>query len=115
MSTSQTLTVSTSGGTAILPGGYQIIDYQFPPTNYQAAPVPTQDTEDCSGGAATALSMTSAERLAIIPDPGELIWDTTIHVLFVGDGQTQGGIMVEGGGSGGDFTSVTFWQRINNN
>lgn len=54
--------------------------------------------------------MSSGERLAMVPGSGELIWDTTLHMLFVGDGTTAEGIMVEGGGSGGAFTSVTFWQ-----
>ena len=103
------IALTTSGGIAILPNDDRIIDYEFPPTNYQAAPVPTEDTEECNGGS-TATPMASAERLAFIPEPGQLIWDTTIGMLFVGNGTTPGGIVVEGGGSGGDFTSVTFWQ-----
>ena len=103
------IALTTSGGIAILPNDDRIIDYEFPPTNYQAAPVPTEDTEDI--GAAVAISMTAAERTAITPIPGELIWDTTYNTLFVGDGITPGGTAVEGGGSsGGDFTSVTYWE-----
>lgn len=103
-------TPTTQSGIAILPDGYKIINYDFPPTNCQAAPVPTEDTEECACGAATAISMSSGERFAMVPGSGELILDTTLHMLFVGDGTTAEGIMVEGGGSGGDFTSVTFWQ-----
>ena len=102
--------LNNAGGAAVITDPWYVINYEFPPTNYQSAPQPTEDTEECTGGAATAVSMTSAERMAMVPAQGELIWDTTIGMLFVGDGTTPGGIVVEGGGSGGDFTSVTFWQ-----
>ena len=99
--------LNNAGGAAVINDPWYVISYQFPPTNYQAAPQPTEDTEDTS---AAAKPMPSSERVSFVPKPGELIWDTTIGMLFVGDGTTPGGIVVEGGGSGGDFTSVTFWQ-----
>ena len=110
MSSDNTLTKTNSGGVVVLPDDYRIIDYEFPPTNYQAAPQPTEDTEDSS---ATATPMSAADRLAFTPKPGVLIWDTTIGMLFVGDGVTPGGIVVEGGGSGGDFTRVVFHDPAN--
>ena len=101
---------STPGDPAIITDPSYVIDYEFPPTNYQHAPVPTEDTEDSS---ATATPMSAADRLAFTPKPGVLIWDTTIGMLFVGDGVTPGGIVVEGGGSGGDFTRVVFHDPAN--
>lgn len=101
--------LNNAGGAAVINDSWSVISYQFPPTNYQSAPQPTEDTEDGAGGAATAISMTADERVAMVPAQGELIWDTTIGMLFVGDGTTPGGIVLEGG-SGGDFTSVTFWK-----
>ena len=106
MSLPNTLTQTSSGGTAILPDtGYRVIDYDFPPTNYQSAPQPTLDTDET-----VASPMPADRRATVILEPGALVWDTTLHMLFVGDGVTKGGVMVEGGGSGGDFTQVTFWQ-----
>ena len=67
---------------------------------------PTVDTEDV----ATAAPLTYQERIETTPAPGKLIWDTTLEALYVGNGETKGGVLVEAGGSGGDFTSVTFWQ-----
>ena len=110
-------------------GGMIIIDEYDPlvqtadvPTDYPTNPGPSSPIcPECGiicsgcpgGGASTAVSMSSAERMAIVPKAGELIWDTTLQILYVGDGHTQGGIMVEGGGSGGDFTSVAFWKASN--
>ena len=102
--------LNNAGGAAVINDPWYVISYQFPPTNYQAAPQPTEDTEDSS---ATATPMSAADRLAFTPKPGVLIWDTTIGMLFVGDGVTPGGIVVEGGGSGGDFTRVVFHDPAN--
>ena len=45
----------------------------------------------------------TADRLLFCPLPGEIIYDTILKQLFVGDGVTLGGIAVGtgGGGSGG--------------
>lgn len=111
-------------------GGAIVIDEYDPlavlpnvPTNYPtdlgpSSPICPECGMICSGcpgggGGGTATPMTAAERMAIVPKPGQLIWDTTLQILYVGDGETQGGIMVEGGGSGGDFTSVAFWMNAN--
>jgi len=59
------------------------------------------DGEIAGGGVKV---MTTAERTAITPDAGELIYDTDLGVLFVGDGVTPGGNVVGGGGGGGDYT-----------
>jgi len=40
--------------------------------------------------------MTTAERLATTPAAGDLIYDTDIGSLFVGDGVTAGGVEVSG-------------------
>ena len=101
---------STPGDPAIITDPSYVIDYTFPPTNYQHAPVPTEDTED--GGPATAKNMTSAQRMAYILKPGELVYDTDLELLYVGDGTTPGGIVVESG-SGGDFTRVVFHDPAN--
>lgn len=55
-----------------------------------------------SGG--TAIPMTTAQRTAITPASGALIWDTDEEALYVGDGVTAGGIEVAGGGGGGEGT-----------
>lgn len=109
MSSPNTLSQASSGGTAVLPNtGYQVIDYEFPPTNYQSAPQPTLDTDET-----IAPSMPADRRMDIVLTPGALVWDTTLHTLYVGDGVTPGGVVVEGGTGGGDFTRVTFWQKAN--
>ena len=41
---------------------------------------------------------TDGERLAITPEAGELIFTTDTKTVFVGDGATQGGIVVSAGG-----------------
>ena len=41
--------------------------------------------------------MTHDERIRIIPAAGDLIYDTSDHNLYVGDGHTPGGIAVSGG------------------
>jgi hypothetical protein len=43
----------------------------------------------------TAVAQSSAERLAFIPLPGELVFDLVLGDLFVGDGQTYGGCPVD--------------------
>lgn len=52
---------------------------------------------------------TSAQRLSLSPPPlqGELIFDTTLQIMFVGDGITQGGIPFSGSAPVviGEFTS----------
>ena len=101
---------STPGDPAIITDPSYVIDYTFPPTNYQHAPVPTEDPE--GDGPATARNMTSAERASYILKPGELVYDTDLELLYVGDGTTPGGIVVESG-SGGDFTRVVFHDPTN--
>lgn len=56
---------------------------------------------------ATAVSLTSSQRMSTVPKAGALVWDTDLKVLYVGDGITEGGLALEGG-SGGDFTRVVF-------
>jgi len=58
------------------------------------------------GGDAVAVSMTTAERTAITPDAGVLIWDTDLEKLFIGDGSTAGGVEVQGGGGSGTVTGI---------
>ena len=48
----------------------------------------------------SAASMTSADRLATTPAPGELVFDSTDGLLYVGDGATPGGVLVGGTGEG---------------
>ena len=99
---------SQPGDPAIITDPSYVIDHEFPPTNYQPAPQPTRDLESV-----TAVSMNAAERLAFTPVQGYMIWDTTLQSLYIGDGYTPGGIQVEGGGSGGDFTRVVFHDPAN--
>lgn len=42
---------------------------------------------------------TTAERLAVTPEVGEAVWDTTVSAMYVGDGSTAGGIAVTALGS----------------
>ena len=58
------------------------------------------------GDSAVATSLTTAERTAITPDAGVLIWDTDLEKLFVGDGSTAGGVEVQGGGGEGTVTGI---------
>ena len=48
-------------------------------------------------GGDTVKTMTTAERTAITPEAGQLIFDTTLGILFVGNGATPGGTAVGGG------------------
>ena len=50
--------------------------------------------------------MTTAERTAIVPDEGQLIYDSNFDALYVGDGHTVGGIAVGTGGGGGGATPI---------
>jgi len=60
-------------------------------------------------GDAVAVPMTTAERTAITPDAGVMIWDTDLEKLFIGDGNTAGGIEVQGsGGETYDFNTNEF-------
>ena len=58
------------------------------------------------GDSAVATSLTTAERTAITPDAGVLIWDTDLEKLFIGDGSTAGGVEVQGGGGEGTVTGI---------
>jgi hypothetical protein len=51
---------------------------------------------------------TNAERLTITPLQGELLFTTDTKNLYVGDGTTQGGVVIEGGGSSASnaFSSI---------
>ena len=107
------------------PGG-TVTNYNWPPTNYPTDFDPvTRLTEcpmwpdcPCSGGGggagpSTAQNMTSAERMSITPKEGELIYDTDLEILYVGDGTTVGGKAVDGGASA-DFTRVVFQDKTAN-
>lgn len=50
--------------------------------------------------------MTTAQRTAIIPTDGQLIYDSDLETLFVGDGVTRGGVAVGSGGGGGGATPI---------
>lgn len=104
--------------TEVLTPGGTVTNYDFPPTGYPSDFDPvTKLTEcpmwpdgPCQGGcgfSAKAKNMTSEERLASTPDPGQLIYDTTLDLLFVGDGSTEGGVQVESTDQA-DFSRVVF-------
>jgi hypothetical protein len=40
-----------------------------------------------------------ADRLSFVPEEGELIYVTDTKLVYVGDGETPGGILISGGGS----------------
>ena len=50
--------------------------------------------------------MTTAQRTAITPEDGQLIYDSQLETLYVGDGHTVGGVAVGSGGGGGGATPV---------
>lgn len=58
-------------------------------------------------GGDTVETMKTAERTAITPEAGQLIYDTDEGALYVGDGVTAGGIPVGSGGGGGGGTPAT--------
>lgn len=105
--------------TEVLTPGGTVTNYDWPPTNYPTDFDPVTKLTECpmwpdgpcggggGGGPATAKSMTSQERMSFVPKAGELIWDTSLQLLYVGDGTTTGGVQVEGSGSA-DFTRVVF-------
>ena len=47
---------------------------------------------------------TNAERQLITPKAGELIYTTDTKALYIGDGTTAGGVVVQGAGGGGSNT-----------
>lgn len=108
------------------PGG-TVTNYNWPPTNYPTDFDPVTRLTECpmwpdcpcsgggggGGGPATAESMTSAERMAGVLPAGKLVWDTDLQLLYVGDGTTVGGVMVEGSASA-DFTRVVFQDKTAN-
>jgi len=47
-----------------------------------------------------------ADRAAVTPAEGELLYTTDENILYVGDGVTPGGNIVTGGGGGGGLASV---------
>ena len=100
----------TPDSPAVLSDAWEVIDYKYPPTGYQSYDGPLMDPDN-----ATAVSMTTDERLAFTPQAGYLIWDSTIQQLFVGDGYTPGGVVIDsgGGGGGGDFRRVVFHDKAN--
>lgn len=102
--------------TEVLTPGGTVTNYDWPPTNYPTDFDPVTRLTECpmwpdcpcsGGGSADAKPMTSAQRMAITPKEGELIYDTDLDILFVGDGVTVGGKAVDGG-AGADFTRVVF-------
>ena len=110
----------------IAPGGGDVINYDYPPDGYPSDFDPVTKLTECpmwpdcsgccpggSGGPATAESMTSAERMADVLEAGKLVWDTDLQLLYVGDGTTLGGVLVEDGGSA-DFTRVVFHDKADN-
>jgi len=48
--------------------------------------------------------MTTAQRTAITPEAGQVIYDSTLGQLFLGDGFTPGGTLIGAGGGGGSVT-----------
>lgn len=50
---------------------------------------------------------TNAERQLITPKAGELIYTTDTKALYIGDGTTAGGNIVQGGGGGGNLNSLS--------
>ena len=102
----------------IAPGGGVVINYDYPPDGYPSDFDPVTRLTECpmwpdgpcpggGGGQATAESMTSAERASKVLPACKLVWDTDLQLLYVGDGSTMGGVLVEGGGAA-DFSRVTF-------
>ena len=59
------------------------------------------------GGGVT--TMTTAEREAITPDAGALIYDSTDGSLYVGDGVTQGGVQASSVGTLPSILSLGDW------
>lgn len=47
-------------------------------------------------GGDTVEVMTTAQRMATTPEAGQLIFDSGLNQLFVGDGTTVGGVAVSG-------------------
>lgn len=54
----------------------------------------------------------TASRVSITPLAGELLFDTTVNTVYVGDGTTQGGIPVGSGGSGGNVNQIIAGNNI---
>ena len=113
--------------TEVLTPGGTVTNYNWPPTNYPTDFDPVTKLTECplwpdcpcscggggGGSSAEARPMTSAERMAITPMPGELIYDIDLEILYVGDGVTVGGKAVDGGASA-DFTRVVFQDKTAN-
>jgi len=60
-----------------------------------------------SGEGGNASVMTTAQRMAITPSQGQLIYDSDNGTLYVGDGLTVGGVAVgTGGGGTGTVTGI---------
>ena len=104
------VSLNTSGNAVIIDEDQPLIVVQEGDTGYPA------DWEYFPSGhyTATAISMTSDKRLSFTPKAGELIWDSNLQLLYVGDGHTPGGTVIEGGGGGGggDFTRVVFHDKF---
>ena len=49
---------------------------------------------------------TTTQRLTIIPDQGELLFDTTVNKLYGGDGTTTGGFLIGNGDVSGPSSAV---------
>ena len=45
----------------------------------------------------SAVSMSTTDRMSVTPNPGEFIYDETEKKLYVGDGETVGGVEVLNG------------------
>ena len=62
---------------------------------------------------------TNAERQLITPLQGELIYTTDTKALFIGDGTTVGGVLVQGSGGGAtqlsDLSDVSIGSLSNGN
>ncbi|MCC6681506.1 MAG: hypothetical protein IT445_11450 [Phycisphaeraceae bacterium] len=59
----------------------------------------TLDEDGGLSASVNLLTMTTAQREAITPDEGVPVWDSDLAQLFVGDGETVGGVAVGGGTS----------------
>lgn len=51
--------------------------------------------------------MTTAQRTAVTPNDKDVVYDTDLHKIFIGDGSTVGGLDISSGGSAHNVLSAT--------
>ena len=51
--------------------------------------------------------ITTADRILLVLEDGEVVYDSDLQKLYLGDGATAGGIQVGTGGGGASWTDVT--------